>query len=56
MKLGGALDLLVQVACNVVGCRGQIGQGCVDFAAAILHEAQPDKDGRHQHGRNDEYQ
>ena len=49
MKLGGALNLLVEVAGNIIcGCR-QLDQRGVDFAAAVLDEAQPHQNGRHQH-------
>ena len=56
VKLRGALNLLAQIAGNVVGRGCQIGQGGVDFAAPVLHETQPDEARRHQHGRDDEYQ
>ncbi len=56
VKLRGALNLLVQIARDVVGGCGQIGQGRVDLAGPVLHETQANEARRHQHGRDDEDQ
>ncbi|MHC2784075.1 hypothetical protein ACVMBZ_003289 [Bradyrhizobium liaoningense] len=56
VKLGGALDLLVQIVRDVVGGCDQIGQRRVDLTGPVLHETEPDQDRRHEHGRDDEDQ
>ena len=56
MQLRRALDFLVEVVRNIIGRCRQVDQGGVDFAGAVLQEAQPDEASRHQHGDDHQYQ
>jgi len=56
VKLGRALNFLIEIACDVVGGRRQIGQRGVDLACAVLNEAQSHQNRRHQHRGDNQYQ
>ena len=56
VKLGRALNFLIEIVRNIVGGRREAGQRGVDLARAILDEAQSHQDGRHQHRSDNQYQ